>query len=116
MVHRSDSKLQTALNEFQQNLSPDQKNQYSLAISTTPTPEDVLLLTDEINKKHSSRKSRVHSDRLRIVLECVQQWSSIVDTLVQVNQIAALVWGSVKVVVRVFLRCLFIDFVLTSTR
>lgn len=106
-MYRSDSKLKIALSEFQQNLSPDLKTQYNLAISVTPTPGDVLLLTDEINKKHSSRKSRVLSDRLRIVLECVQQWNTIVDTFVQANQIAALVWGSVKLVVKVFFSLLF---------
>ena len=96
------------MDEFQQLLSLDQKNLFSSAISATPTPNDVLLLTDEINRKDSSRKSRIFADRMRLFLNSVQQYSSALDTLAQGNQIAVLVWGSVKLVVQVFLLALLV--------
>ena len=61
----------------------------------------VVHLTDKINKKNSTRKSHVLASRMRVVLEAVQQYSAIGDTAFSVNPIAALVWGSVKIVVQV---------------
>lgn len=104
---RSDIRLKTALSEFQQNLSPDQKNQYD-QYNVTPTSEDVLSLMDEINKKYSSSKSRVFAGRMSPILQSIQQYSSAIDTLVQVNQIAMLIWGSVKLVIRVSLPILIL--------
>lgn len=101
LLPRSNDRLCAALNNFQRSLSLDQQKEFDSAIGVTPTPDDLLLLTNEINKKKSSRRSRVLADRLRVVLESVQQYSTIIDTFVQASQIAALIWGSVKLVVRV---------------
>jgi len=60
-----------------------------------------VLLTDEINKKSSTRKSHVLAGRMRVVLEAVQQYSTIGDTASSVHPIATLVWNSVKIVVQV---------------
>ena len=95
---RSTDNLSAALDEFQQNLSSDQRAHFDDRI---PTPEEVVALTYEIEKKSSDRKSHILVCRIRVVLEAVQQYSAIVDTVVQVNPIAALVWSSVKIVVQV---------------
>lgn len=58
-------------------------------------------LTDEIKKKNSTRKSHVLVGRMRVVLETVQQYSTIGDTASSVNPIAALVWSSVRILVQV---------------
>lgn len=96
----SDSKLRRALNEFQQRLPPDQKHQLDAA-NLTPNPEDVISLLDEINIKYSSSIRRVLAGRMSPVLNSIQQYSTVIDTFAQINGIAALIWGSVKIVIRV---------------
>lgn len=97
----STTNLHTALDEFHQNLSSEQKVEFESAANQVPSAEAVLLLTNEINKKSSTRKSHVLAGRMRVVLEAVQQYSAIGDTASSVHPIAALVWSSVKIVVEV---------------
>ncbi|KAF8251991.1 hypothetical protein K440DRAFT_537765, partial [Wilcoxina mikolae CBS 423.85] len=95
--------LKIALDEFQHNLSPDQKNEFNSIASSIPTANDVVLFTEEIDKKNLGRKSRIMANYISGVLESVQQYCAIIDTFVQSNPgIAALVWGSVKFVILVF--------------
>ena len=97
---RSKDNLKTALEQFQDSLPLDQRNQFR-AIGT-PAVSDVISLTDKVNKKDSSRKSRDWAQRTRGILESVQQYSAVVDTFVQANPaISALVWGSIKFVILV---------------
>lgn len=98
---RSTTNLEAALAEFHQNLSSEQKIEFESAANQVPSAEAAVLLTDEINKKSSTRKSHVLAGRMRVVLEAVQQYSAIGDTACSVNPIAALVWSSVKIVVQV---------------
>ena len=64
--------------------------------------QDVVDLLSEIDKENSARRSRVWAQRVRGILDSVQQYCSIVDTFVQANPaIASLVWGSVKFVILV---------------
>ena len=100
MFIRSINKLSIALDEFQRNLSSDERVQFTNQI---PTPEEVVALTSEIERKSAGRKSRILAGRMRVMLESVQQYSTIVDTFVQANPTAALVWGSIKIVVKVML-------------
>ena len=100
MTCRSKGSLKVALERFQDSLPLDQRDQFR-AIAT-PTVSDVVSLTDEVNKKDSSRKSRVWSQRTRRILDSVQQYSAVVDTFVQSNPaVPALVWGSIKFVILV---------------
>jgi nitrate/nitrite-specific signal transduction histidine kinase len=102
LLDRSDNLLAVALEEFQQNLSADQQEHFNSIASGTPTAEDIILLTQEIDEKNAERKSRVIANRMRGVLESVQQYCAVVDTFVQSNPtIAALVWGTVKFVILV---------------
>jgi len=98
---RTTTNLDTALDEFHQNLSSEQKIEFESAANQVPSAEAVVLLTDEINKKSSTRKSHVLAGRMRVVLEAVQQYSTIGDTAFSVHPIATLVWNSVKIVVQV---------------
>ena len=98
---RSGNDLATALKEFQEGLSPEQETRFKSIATHTPKAEDVLQLTDEIIEKNAHRKSRMFADRVRGFLNSVQQFCSIIDTFAASNQIAALVWGSVKLIILV---------------
>ena len=90
---RSTTNLHVALYEFHQNLPLEQKVEFESSTTQGLTAEAVLLLTDEISKT-STRNIHVFADRMRIVLEAIQQYSTIADT-------AALIWSSIKIVVQV---------------
>jgi hypothetical protein len=109
LFDRSGDRLKLALDEFQHNLSLDQKNEFNSIASSIPTANDVVLFTEEIDKKNLGRKSRIMANYISGVLESVQQYCAIIDTFVQSNPgIAALVWGSVKFVIMVFTIVFFI--------
>lgn len=93
--------LDTALHEFCQNLSSEQKIEFESTTNQVPNAAAVLILTEEINEKSSTRKSRVFAGRMRVVLEAVQQYSAIGNTASSVHPIATLVWSSIKIVVQV---------------
>ena len=97
-------KLAVVLEEFQQHLSPEQEEQLK-SIATThdrmSDATDVLQLTNEINEKNSTRKSRILADRVQEFLNSVQQYCNIVDTCTGLNQIAALAWSCVKLAILV---------------
>ena len=69
---RSTTNLEAALDEFQQNLSSEQKIEFESAADQVPFAEAAVLLTNEINKKSSTRKSHVLAGRMRVVLEAVR--------------------------------------------
>jgi hypothetical protein len=101
-LDRSGDRLTLALDEFQRNLSPDQKKDFDLIASSTPTAKDVVTFTQEIDQKNSWRKSRIMANRMSGVLQSVQQYCAIIDTFIQSKPgIAALVWGSIKFVILV---------------
>ena len=95
---RSCSNLATAVAEFRQILSSDQTAQLSSFSSDTPTADDVVQLTDDIMKANAGRNSRILASRVQEFLRSVRQYCTIVDTYAGPNQIAALVWGSIKLV------------------
>ncbi|KAF7508070.1 hypothetical protein GJ744_009652 [Endocarpon pusillum] len=97
----SHSELAIALSEFQQILSPDQTAQLASFSNNAPTAEDVVRLTDNMIQANAGRKSRLFAHRVQGLLDSVQQYCSIVDTCAGPNQIAALVWGSIKLVLLV---------------
>ncbi|KAI9773765.1 MAG: hypothetical protein M1839_001997 [Geoglossum umbratile] len=93
------SNLAKALSEFQSGLSPEQEARFASITSNTPGTGDVLLLTNEVIEKTSHRKSRIFASRIQGLLSSVQQYCTIVDTCAGPNQMGALVWGSVKLVI-----------------
>ena len=95
--------LQTAVQEFQDTLTPSQKTELSL-LKATPDSSAVLQFTAEIDRKNAKRHSRGVASRLFGVLESVRQFTTIIDTYVQAYpEIAALVWGTVKITILVSL-------------
>lgn len=66
-----------------------------------PSVGDVICITRAIHEKSSDRKSQLFAKRMHKVLESVHQYCTIIDTVVGPNQIAALVWGSVKLAILV---------------
>ncbi|KAF2681224.1 hypothetical protein K458DRAFT_82442 [Lentithecium fluviatile CBS 122367] len=93
--------LTAALNEFQQVLTPDQTAQLISSSSHAPTADDVVHLTEQVTQANAGRKSRIFATRIQGLLESVQQYRNIIDTCTGPNQIAALVWGSIKLVLLV---------------
>ena len=93
--------LEAALDEFRQNLSSEQKAEFESATNQVPAAEEVVLLSNEIKEKSSTRKSHVLAKRMRVLLESVQQYSTIGDTASSIHPIAGLVWLSLKIVVQV---------------
>jgi len=90
-----------ALSAFQQILTPDQTAQLRAFSSPAPTPDDVVRLTQQITEANASRKSRLFASRLQGFLSSIQQYCKIIDTCAGPNQIAALVWGGIKLVLLV---------------
>jgi hypothetical protein len=101
------SPLKTALDAFENALSPNQKAQL-LSFSSILGSSEVLAFTKQLYDADDARQSRRIADKLSGFLESVMQFSSAIDTFVQVEQnISSLVWGSVKVVMLV---CSFFSF------
>ena len=99
--------LSTALRDFESSLSVQQKNDLH-AVNATPDTNAVVAFTAQIDRENASRRVRGVAGRLHKSLESIQQFTTIVDTFVSANpQIAALVWGSFKVVILVSLVVLF---------
>lgn len=62
----------------------------------------VLTFTAEIDQRIAKRRVRGVASRLYGVLESVRQFTSTIDTYVQsYPQIAALIWGSLQITLRV---------------
>ena len=95
--------LENALNDFQRSLSAENSAQLHafLTTSSTPNPQDVLQFTAQVDSDNARRKSRCVASRIQGLVAAVQQFSSIVDTFVQANPTAALVWASIKVFILV---------------
>jgi len=91
--------LEQALSEFESILTEEQKTELRSYRGTLPSATAAMILTAEIDRKNSRRRSRCVGPRLTNLLECVQRFSSIVDTFVSGSQsvIAGLVWGGVKI-------------------
>ncbi|KAF8467186.1 hypothetical protein BDZ91DRAFT_848457 [Kalaharituber pfeilii] len=83
--------LINAVDAFGNLLSPAERN----ALDQTETPGNILDLTTALKEAKVSEKK---IKRCEAFLQSVQQFSSIVDTLIQHSPfISALVWGSVKI-------------------
>lgn len=96
--------LSSALQSFQSVLSDNQRRELQ-AIQTVPDADAVLIFTAELDAQNAKRKGRSIATRLYTFLQCARDFSGVVDTFVQSHpEIAALVWGSVKltILVRVF--------------
>jgi hypothetical protein len=98
-------RLAQALSEYEAILTDDQKTKLRTYNGQQPPgATDVMRLTAEIDRENSHRKGRrCVGPRLTNVLQAVQQFSTIVDTIVggSQSQIASAIWGVVKMSIQV---------------
>lgn len=93
--------LVTALREFEESLSEEQRNQYHESISK-PDTSNVIKFVAKVDDNNKSRASRCVAPRLHTFLDKTQQFVGVVDTFVSSKpQVAALIWGSIKTAVLV---------------
>jgi hypothetical protein len=89
--------LEDAIRSFQDILTDEQRSKLQ-EIKTIPDADAVMTFTAQLDISCRSRKGRSIASRLHSVLQCVREFSAIVDTFVQSHpEIAALVWGGIKV-------------------
>ena len=84
------------MQKFQASLSPDQQLRLRV-LQSVPDAQAVVTFTAQLDAENAKRRSRCVASRLERFLSSVQQFTGVINTLVSSNpQIAALVWGSVK--------------------
>lgn len=94
--------LAQALHDYETILSDEERVQ--LRSQGVPNANDAINLTTLIDKKTKDNRRHCMGPRLITFLESVQQFSSIVNVFVSSNpQMAALVWGGVKLALLVSL-------------
>ena len=100
---KADILLAQALSEFKAILDGDAKTELqSLCNAASPTANDVMRLTAEIDRANLNQKRRqCFGPRLTNVLQSVQQFSTVVDTLVGGIAIASTIWGVLKLTLQV---------------
>lgn len=88
--------LQFAIKDFQNILTDEQRRKLGM-IGTIRDAQSVMIFTAQLERENQSGSRPGVSSRLSTVLQCVQAFSTVVDTFVSSHpEIAALVWGSVK--------------------
>ncbi|KAK4938357.1 hypothetical protein LTR10_021156 [Elasticomyces elasticus] len=102
---RPEIRLGLALSEYEALLDDNQKaTMRTYRAQQPPTTSDVMRLTAEIDKENSRRSNRrCVGPRLTNVLQCVQQFSSIVDIIIKSSgsPIASGVWAAVKLTLQI---------------
>ncbi|KAH7190109.1 ankyrin repeat protein [Fusarium oxysporum] len=88
--------LEDAIQDFQAILTDDQRQKLS-CIGAIQDPDTAMIFTAQLDRDNQLKKGRGIACRLSSVLQSVQTFSTVVDTFVSSHpQIAALVWGSIK--------------------
>lgn len=98
---RSRYDLATVLEDFKQILTPSQLSQLASFSSNPPMAGDAARLTNEITIQNAGRKSRIIASRMHGFLSYIEQYYPIINTCAGSNQVAALIWGSVKLILLV---------------
>ncbi|KAK1750001.1 ankyrin repeat-containing domain protein, partial [Echria macrotheca] len=94
--------LNQAVDEFQSILTENQRTALK-KIKSVPDADAVLVFTAELDYSSRPRKGRSIATRLHSVLQSVREFSAVIDTFVSSNpEIAALIWGSVKLTIQLF--------------
>jgi hypothetical protein len=88
--------LEDAIEDFQAILTDDQRQKLG-SIGAIQDPDTVMIFTTQLDRDNQLKKGRGIASRLSSVLQSVQTFSTVVDTFVASRpEIAALVWGSIK--------------------
>ena len=96
-----EKQLIEAIDDFQGILTDDQRTALK-TIKTIPDADAVLVFTAELDYSSRHSKGRSIATRLHSVLQSVREFSAVIDTFVSSNpEIAALIWGSVKLTIQV---------------
>ncbi|RYP58479.1 hypothetical protein DL770_010415 [Monosporascus sp. CRB-9-2] len=96
-----DKSLQNAIREFQSILTDEQRRQL-YETRAVPEADSILRFTAELDSRDKNRRGPSIASRLYLVLLSVRDFCSIFDTFVSSHpEIAALVWGSVKLSMQV---------------
>ncbi|KAK3898976.1 hypothetical protein C8A05DRAFT_46840 [Staphylotrichum tortipilum] len=94
--------LNEAVDDFQRILTEDQRAELK-NIKSIPDADAVLVFTAQLDSSQR-RRGRSIATRLHSVLQSVREFSTVIDTFVSSNpEIAALVWGSVKLTIQIAL-------------
>ncbi|KAK3294819.1 uncharacterized protein B0H64DRAFT_195872 [Chaetomium fimeti] len=94
--------LNEAVDDFQKILTEDQRNTLG-KIKSIPDANAVLVFTAQLDSTRD-RRGRSIATRLHSVLQSVREFSAVIDTFVSSNpEIAALIWGSVKLTIQIAL-------------
>ena len=92
-------RLAQAIFEYESILSEVEKSTFqALHSALAPTVTDVMRLTSEIDAENSRRRRRCVGPRLTNILQSIQQFTTIPDTIIGAaqSQIACAVWGVAK--------------------
>lgn len=93
--------LEDAIKTFRSKLTPDQHAQL-LTVQAVPDADAVMTFTAQLDATNRSRKGHSVASKVHAVLQSVRDFSSAVDTFIQSNpELAALIWGSIKVTMMV---------------
>lgn len=88
--------LSDAVREFRNILTDDQRTKLD-SIGSIRDADSVKIFTEQLDKENQLKTGRSTVRRLQPVLDCVYDFASIVETFVSSHpEIAALVWGSIK--------------------
>lgn len=93
--------LEIALSEFGSILTDDERKQLQ-QIKGVPDASAALVFTAQLDASNLTRRGKSIGARASSMLQSIQQFSAIVDTFISARpDIAALVWGSVKLTILV---------------
>jgi hypothetical protein len=89
--------LESTIAGFQAILSDDERMQLQQLKKTSHDPQSIITFTAELDRLDGKRRGRSVASRLASFLQTVEQFTPIIDTYIQSNpDIAALIWGSIK--------------------
>lgn len=96
--------LQDAVDEFRGVLDHDQRRELD-TLNPVPDADAILVFTARLDSPDRNRRGRSFASRLHTILLAVRNFCSIADTFVSSHpEVAALVWGSVKLTMDVSVR------------
>lgn len=97
--------LEDAIDDFQTILTDDQRRKLR-SIGAMRDAETVMIFAAHLDQENQLKKGRGIATRLHSVLQSVQTFSTVVDAFVSSRpEIAALVWGSIKLAMLVSDAC-----------
>jgi hypothetical protein len=89
--------LETAVARFQAHLQDNERIRLQRLKTTTHDIQAVIIFTAELDRSDPTRRGKSVATRLSSFLQTIQQFFPAIDAFVSSNpELAALIWGSVK--------------------